>query len=344
MNSFRTAWIAFISLLLSGCYYGHLVKGEYALLSKREPIADILKDPQRDATLRQRLQIALDARAYATRVLKLPDNDSYTQYADVQKPYVVWNVFAAPELSMESLEHCFLFAGCVAYRGYFDEAMAQAEAADLKAQGYEVHVAGVPAYSTLGWFDDPLLNTMMRGTDERLISSVFHELAHQQLYLKGDTAFNESFASFVGEEGARQYFKNLGRSNQAELLRLQYEEQFIALVMETRKSLERLYQGHTSDDKKRERKQKIIRHLKARYAELRAGEWKNFDGYDPWFAVEINNARLLPFGLYHEWAPAFARLFLDQQEDWTKFYVAAEQLAELPEAKRHAQLRRLKNP
>lgn len=344
MRRLAACLILAASLPLGGCYYGHLAKGQYELLSKREPIADILKDENRDAGLKQRLQTLLDARAYASRVLKLPDNGSYTEYADLQRPYVLWNVFATPELSMEPLEHCFLFVGCVAYRGYFDEHMAREEAAALKQDGYEVYVAGVPAYSTLGWFDDPVLNTMMRSSDEFLISTVFHELAHQQLYLKGDTTFNESFASFVGEEGARQYLKNLGRGTHEGQLRRQREDQFIALLLETRGSLKRLYEGHISDDKKRERKQKIIGRLKTRYAELRAGDWKDFDGYDRWFSEEINNARLLPFGLYHEWIAAFDHLFHDQQQDWSKFYQAAALLSRKSESERRSELRRLQSP
>lgn len=343
MSPLRSICILLTSLLLSGCYYGHLAKGEYDLLSKSEPIADILKNGKHDAALKQRLKTLLDVRSYASQVLKLPDNDSYTQYVDLQRPFVLWNVFAAPELSMEPLEHCFLFAGCVAYRGYFDERSAQDEAAELKADGYEVHVAGVSAYSTLGWFDDPVISTMMRGSDEFLISTVFHELAHQQLYLKGDTAFNESFASFVGEEGARQYLSSRGQDTRTERLRRQREDQFISLILETRASLKRLYEGRLSDDKKRERKQKALGRLKARYAELRAGEWKDFDDYDRWFSEEINNARLLPFGMYHEWVTAFARLFREQKQDWTKFYAAAERLSGRSEAERHAELRRLRN-
>lgn len=343
MSRLRTLILLSGSLLLNGCYYGHLARGEYDLLSKREPIADILKDEKRDAGLKQRLQLLLDARAYASHALKLPDNDSYTSYSDLQRPYALWNVFAAPELSMQAVEHCFLFSGCVAYRGYFDEGLAKAEAESLRKDGYEVYVAGVPAYSTLGWFDDPVLNTMLRGSDEFLISTLFHELAHQQLYLKGDTAFNESFASFVGEEGARQYLKGRGQETGAEQIRRQREDLFVGMILETRKRLERLYEGHISDETKRERKQKIISRLRAQYAELRAGDWKDFDGYDRWFEGDINNARLLPFGLYHEWIQAFARLYQQQNRDWPRFYAAAERLSELPEDQRQSELRRLKN-
>lgn len=332
-----------LTLCLQGCYYTHVAKGEYDLLAARRPIAEILQDPQQTPALKQRLQLVLDARSFAARALQLPDNGSYTSYVDVKKPYVVWNVFAAPELSLEPVTHCFWFAGCVAYQGFFDEADARDEAASLKADGNEVFVAGVPAYSTLGWFDDPILSTMLRGDDDTVISTVFHELAHQRFYLKGDTAFNESFASFVGEEGLHRYLLSLGRdSTRGDVARAR-EDRFVSMILETRGSLQRLYRSHLSDDQKRARKQAAIERLRKEYAALRATDWKDFDGYDRWFAQEINNARLLPFGLYHEWVPAFAQLFEEQHGDWTKFYQAVEALGDLSASERTARLRHLLN-
>lgn len=191
-------------LPLAGCsslgYYSSLAQGQRALLQAREPIAAVVSDEQRDPLLRQRLKRVQDARAWAVRQLKLPDNRSYTTYSDLGRPYVVWNVFATPELSLEPLQNCFLLVGCLAYRGYHQQDAAEHRAEDLRKQGYDVHVGGVPAYSTLNWFADPVLNTMMRWSDEVLVGMIFHELAHQLLYIRDDTAFNESYAEFVEED------------------------------------------------------------------------------------------------------------------------------------------------
>jgi predicted aminopeptidase len=343
VNHFKALLIICASLMLSGCYYTHLAQGEFDLLSKREPITEILKDDTRDPALKHRLQKILDARAYASRTLKLPDNGSYTQYADVQRDAVLWNVFATSELSLEPLQHCFVFVGCVAYRGYFDQQQAQDEASSLKAQGYDVYVGSVPAYSTLGWFDDPVINTMMHWSDEFLISTVFHELAHQQLYVKGDTAFNESFASFVGQEGLRQYLRSIHAQSEAETKRQQHEARFIRLILDARERLSALYKTRLAPEAMRQRKQQEFARLRKSYSALRAHDWKNFSAYDHWFDTELNNARLLPFGLYDEWVPAFASLYREQRQDWTAFYVAAKKLTELPERERELQLERLRN-
>ena len=196
-----------LTALLSGCqvgYYAHLLRGELDLLSRRQSIEGLLAAPQTDAALKPRLALALEARRFASRELRLPDNGSYTQYADLGRPYALWNVYASPEFALAGHEWCYPLLGCMEYRGFYDRERAEAEATRLRGQGLDVAVAGVPAYSTLGWFDDPVLNTLLRGPDDWLAGTVFHELAHQQLFAKGDTSFNESFASFVEEEGLRR--------------------------------------------------------------------------------------------------------------------------------------------
>lgn len=324
--------------LLTGCqagYYAHLLRGQYDLLSRRVPIAELLAQPDTAPELRQRLSAALDARVFAVRVLKLPDNDSYTRYADLGRPYAVWNVFAAPEFSLKPVEWCYGLVGCMAYRGYYDVTLAREAAAALAAQGHDVYVGGVPAYSTLGWFDDPVLNTMLAGSDDQLAGTIFHELAHQRLFVKGDTEFSESFARFVEEQGLRDYLRGFPERERHMQRQQAHEAHFIALVLEARRRLESLYASDLPPDAMRQRKQQEFERLRSEYAG--GGD----AGYDGWMAGPINNARLLPFGLYHQWAPAFAVLFMDAGSDWSAFYRAAESLSELESQAREQALHAL---
>jgi predicted aminopeptidase len=330
--------------LLGGCstldYYAQLASGQVQLLSKREPIAQLLADPQTDAKLKARLAQAQQARAFASDRLDLPRNRSYTLYADLGRPYVMWNVFAAPEFSLKPVLNCLPIAGCVAYRGYYHRADAERRAAALRAAGDDTDVEGVPAYSTLGWFDDPILNTMLRWDDDTLDSTIFHELAHQQLYLKGDTAFNESFATFVQREGLREWRAARGRPAGDDDGTCR-DDQFVALILATRRQLEALYASGQPVELMRQRKQALFDALRADYRQLRDGSWRGYAGYDAWMNAPLNNARLLPFGLYHRWVPAFATLFRASHEDWPAFYAAARRLSEAPAAQREARLQQL---
>jgi predicted aminopeptidase len=334
--------LAALALLLAGCshlaYYGHLARGQLDLLGRRQDIARLVTDPQVDAALAARLRKVQEARTFASRHLGLPDNASYTQYAELDRPYVVWNVLAAAEFSVAAVEHCFLWVGCLAYRGYFDEARARAEAARLTQQGLDASVTGVPAYSTLGWFSDPLLSSMLHWSDEWLIGTLFHELAHQQLYVKDDTAFNESFASFVEEEGLRQYLAASGGSSDEYRLLKQRQQQFVALALAARGDLEQLYASGMEEAAMRAAKRQRFERLRADYEALRDGEWSGWNGYDRWFSEPLNNARLVPFALYDAAVPAFAALFARAGRDWTRFYAAAHALGQLPEAERTARL------
>lgn len=334
-----------LAALSAGCanlgYYGHLARGQMQLLGAREDITRIVADESRDPVLRERLRQVQDARRFASQQLGLPDNASYTEYADLGRPYVVWNVFAAPEFSLEAVEHCFLLTGCLAYRGYFDEAQARAQAAVLQAAGNEVYVAGIPAYSTLGWFDDPVLSTMMHWDDARLIGTLFHELAHQQLFIKGDTAFNESFASFVEDEGLRQYLAARGGGGAAQEGLKRREHQFTALLLAARSDLEALYRSPLRLEAMQAAKTERFARLQADYQRLRDGDWQGWGGYDRFFAEGLNNAKLLPFGLYDGWVPAFAALFRQQQSEWPAFYAAAKKLGAEPGDRRQALLEQL---
>jgi predicted aminopeptidase len=317
-------------------YYGHLARGELSLLAARRPIDRIISDPATDPQLKARLELAEHARAFASDHLQLPRNGSYTKYADLGRPYVMWNVFAAPEFSLDAARQCFPIAGCVAYRGYYDRARAQAESEQLHAQGLETWIGGVAAYSTLGWFDDPILNTMLAWGDDELAATIFHELAHQKIYVKDDTQFNESFATFVQREGLRQWyaFTALSPTDDAEQER---SDQFDGLVLTARDRLQALYASNLPADAMRARKAEEIQRLRTQYYQLRDTQWKGVGLYDEWIKSDINNAKLLPFGLYHEWVPAFAALFAQKAGDWPAFYAGVAELANAkPEARRQA--------
>lgn len=340
----RALAVLLLAAGLSGCssigYYAHLAEGQMQLLAKRKPIADLIADPATDPELSRRLKLALQARAFASDHLALPRNGSYTLYADLGRPWVVQNVFATPEFSTHSIQHCFPIAGCVSYRGYYDQARAEAEAARLKAKGDDVYIGSSAAYSTLGWFDDPVLNTMLRWDDDQLVGTIFHELGHQRLYVKDDTSFNESFATFIEQQGLREWHTARGEAA-GDSISTQRSDEFARLVLATRKRLDTLYASKLPAEVMRMRKQAEFDRLRADYRQLRDSQWQGYDGYDGWIDSELNNAKLLPFGLYHRWLPAFALVFERAGKAWPAFYAAAKKLADQPAAARTAALKAL---
>lgn len=329
-------------LLLSGCssvrYYSQLASGQWQLLKSREPVDALIADPQQPSALRQQLTRAQAARTFATQQLHLPDNQSYRLYANLQRPFVVWNVFATPEFSLTPITHCFPIAGCVAYRGYYSQGGARGEAALARQQGRDVFISGVEAYSTLGWFDDPILNTMLSWGDERLATLIFHELAHQRVYVKDDTEFNESFASFVEQEGTRQWRAHQGLPPLS-ATGTQQRDQFIELVLGTRQRLQTLYEQPLPAPVMRQRKEQEFERMRHEYRQLRDQQWGGNRRYDTWANSPMNNAKLLPFGLYDQWVPAFATLFKKSGNDWQVFYAEVEQVGQLPPLQRTAALR-----
>ena len=331
-------------VLLSGCssvsYYGQLASGQWQLLQAREPVAKVIADPARPQPLRDHLVQAQKARTFASEQLHLPDNQSYRLYADIGRPYVVWNVFATQEFSLAAQNHCFPIAGCVAYRGYYSQGAARGEAALLKQQGLDVSIGGVEAYSTLGWFNDPIMSSMLSWGDERLATLIFHELAHQRFYVKDDTEFNESFATFVEQEGTRQWRVARGLAPIGSAA-LQQRDQFTRLVLDTRKRLETLYAQPLAADAMRRAKAAEFERLRSEYRQVRDSQWGGDKRYDAWVNQPMNNARLLPFGLYDQWVPAFAALFRQEGGNWLKFYAAVERMGQLPVAQRKAALRQL---
>lgn len=331
-------------LLLSGCasvgYYGQLAEGQWQLLHARQPVEHLVQDPATDPKLRQRLLHAEQARVFASQRLKLPDNRSYRVYADLGRPYVVWNVFATPALSLQPVTHCFPIAGCVAYRGYYRQGAARGAAALMRQQGLDVYIGGVEAYSTLGWFDDPILSSMVGWGDERLASLIFHELAHQRFYLQDDTAFNESFATFVEQEGSRQWRVARGLPALHEDGARQRDD-FTRLVLATRERLQAVYAGPLDDAGKRAAKQAEFERLRREYQALRDQQWGGDRRYDAWVYGPMSNAKLLPFGLYDQWVPAFAALYRDVGGEWTRFYERVEALGRLPAQQRKVEMERL---
>jgi predicted aminopeptidase len=338
LDRIRRPWVPLLSIvLLSGCssldYYGQLARGQLALLHARKPVQALIDDPAQPQPLRQRLALTQQARTFASASLGLPDNGSYRVYADIQRPYVVWNLFATPEFSLEPENHCFPIAGCVAYRGYYQLGRARGAAALLRQQGLDTWVGGVEAYSTLGWFDDPLLSTMLRWDDDRLAALIFHELAHQQLYVPGDTAFNESFASFVEREGLNQWRTSRGLSTRSDE-DSRRRDALTRLVLDARERLQQLYASGLPPERMRQAKAEEFEHLRRDYRAMRDRDWGGYNRFDAWVDGPMNNAKLLPFGLYDLWVPAFAALFREVGGDWQAFYQRAGQLGDLPQQER----------
>jgi len=349
MNSTRHAGLlalltALLSLLLVTCvspgYYVQAVTGHLELMRRQQPVAEIISAEQTDPTLRGRLELATELRAFAVRELGLPDNGSYTQFVRTGRDAVTWNVVATPELSLEVRRWCFLVAGCVPYRGYFQREAAEKFASNLHSDGLDVVVSPATAYSTLGWFEDPLLDTMLRYRDEQLAAVLFHELAHQQVYVRDDTDFNESYASFVEEVGVTLWLQASGRADRLpEWQRLQQAAaRFDSLLLQTRDRLTGLYASPATEDEKRRTKGILFQHLEADYQELVNGPWNGNDYFAGWFAGELNNARLALFNSYRGGICAFSALYAEAGQDIRRFHARAAEWADLEPAARRAWL------
>lgn len=338
----RIVLVIAVPLLLGGCasveYYWQGIAGQMELLARARPVADV-EATTADPELRARLQRAQAIRRFASAELGLPDNGSYTRYADLGRSFVVWNVFAAPELALEPRRWCFPVAGCVSYRGYFAEADARAEAARLAAEGEDVHVGGVPAYSTLGWFDEPLLSSFIGYREPDLARLIFHELAHQVVYLPGDTGFNESFATAVEQAGlARWLAAQAGRPDATELAAQvargdQLRRDFRGLIVRTRARLEAIYTGADDLMTKREAKAAALATMRTEYEQLKR-TWGGVPAYDRWFAAGANNAGIAAVGLYADRVPQFQALLAAEAGDLPRFYARVRELAALPRAER----------
>ena len=341
--------IAAASAILSGCsdieYYWQGIAGQTDLLARAKPIPDVIATTS-DTALKNRLIRAQEIRAFASRELGLPDNRSYTSYADLGRPYAVWNVFAAPELSLTPRQWCFPVAGCVNYRGYFSEADARAEAARLAANGDDVHVSGIPAYSTLGYFDDPVLSTFVRYREVDLARLIFHELAHQVVYVKDDTSFNESFAVAVEEAGVARWLAHEARVRgeaERETLTAELERgrdlraEFRNLIGTTRERLTALYASNASEEEKRAGKAEAFAALRSSYEERKAATGGGVS-FDRWFAGGANNAGIAAMALYADRVPQFTALLAAENGDLPRFYARVKALGALPPAEREPAL------
>lgn len=311
-------------------YYGQAARGQLAILWSREKISDLLESEGLPPELRQKLTTVLEIREFATDELLLPAGDSYLSYVELERQHVVWNVFAAPEFSVDPVSWCYPIAGCVSYRGYFSEGGARDFADRLQKQGLDVYTGGVDAYSTLGWFDDPVLSTVINRQDYQLASLIFHELAHQLVYIPGDTTFNESFATAVEQEGLRRWLDRQGDSVSLERARQETgrRQQFVELVIAYRDRFASLYRMELSDRVMRTRKTALQQDMRMAYQELKRG-WGGVGAYDRWFENSLNNAQLSTVSSYNELVPAFVSLLREEDGDLSAFYEQVTELAEL---------------
>ncbi|MFP3873888.1 MAG: aminopeptidase [Thiohalophilus sp.] len=339
----RTVLLLFVIVVtLPGCstlsYYLGAVNGHAEILNRQRPVSEVIRDPGTRDAVREALIQLQQARRFAVDVLLLPDNDSYRYYADIGREYAVWNVIATPELSVEPRQWCFLFAGCLNYRGYFAEQKARAYAGKLQEQGDDTHIAGARAYSTLGWFDDPLLNTMLLKNEAGRLGVLFHELAHQKIYIDDDPAFNEGFAVFVQQEGVRRWFEAQGRDEAIDRYRqtVARRARFHGLLLETREKLAKLYASQQPAAVKREKKQQHFADLRQAYRQLKQ-QWHGYDGYDEWMQQPLNNAHLALIATYREQVTRFEKLLDSHNGDLAAFYAEVERLAKLsPEQRKSA--------
>lgn len=339
-------WLAaplLVVVSLEGCssfgYYMQAAGGQWSLAAQRRQIAGLIAANDTPPPLRHRLELVQSIRHYAGTALDLDAGDSYRQYVALDRPFVVWNVFATPALAMTPVRWCFPVAGCVDYRGYFHEDDARRFALRLARRGDDTYVGGVPAYSTLGWFDDPVLSTFIWRDDAHLAELMFHELAHRRFYLKGDTPFNESYATAVAAEGVCEWLTASGRRTALARYRLasRTEERFLEWAAGHREALAKLYAEPISDTEKRRRKVAQIDAMQHEFENLLSSE-PAFEPYRQWVMNDLNNAKLISARAYHRWVDAFRQLMHGHAGDWPGFYRAVSRLADMPAQARHARL------
>lgn len=336
--------LALSASALTGCssmgYYWQAIDGHFDIVSREQPIHKLLQEKQLSPALRHKLELIQKARRFASKQLDLTDNGSYTTYADLHRPYVTWNVIATPRFSVVPRHWCFVFAGCFNYRGYFHEQDAKAFAKKLKQQGMDVAIAGAWAYSTLGWFDDPVLNTMLDHDDADVVGTLFHELGHQTVYVKNDSSFNESFANTVELVGLQRWYQHLGTPTkyQAYLQRQQQHKAVIRLLEHTRNELRRIYAEPISNTDKQKLKTQTFAALKRSYHAWR--KQHSYAVFDNWMKQKLNNAELALIATYSDKIPAFKAMLVSVHDKLPAFYTLARKIGELPPKQRNATLQK----
>jgi predicted aminopeptidase len=334
LKSFWTKIILgiFSAIALCGCnsvsYYHHLISGQIAILNKKQPIKQIVTDPYVSADLKNKLNLVQQVREFAKNELHLPVKHHYLSFVQLDRPFVLWNVYATPEFSFRPKTWCYPFVGCTAYRGYFSQHKAHEYADKLKEQGYDVFTGGVAAYSTLGWFDDPVLSTFIHRSNIKLTALLFHELAHQILFVEDDTTFNESFATTVEQEGIRRWLKTKNSLDSFREYQVDYRRhrQFLQLIATYRNKLDLLYAENMPAVNKRQVKASLFEELRDEYSLLKQ-HWEGYTGYDPWFNHKLNNAQLLSVSTYHDLVPAFLQLLKNNGNDLKLLYKYCQTLA-----------------
>jgi predicted aminopeptidase len=340
LHYYRSTLLFLFVLLTSGCasvnYYAQSIQGQFELIQKRQDISPLLTQNDLSDTLRHKLETVLKLRDFSIKQLGLPNNNSYLSYANLERDYVIWNIFATEEFSLTPIKWCYLIVGCLDYRGYFAESDARQHATRLKDQGHDIYLGGVSAYSTLGWFADPVLNTMLRWSDIRLATVMFHELAHQQLYIKNDTEFNEAYADTVATIGVTKWLKQHANENQySEYEQSQkQEQQFISLVMKYKILLSELYQSEKNKDSMRRQKKTLFGQMTDEYNILSSHWQKN--SYANWFSSDLNNAKLAAIVTYRKYVPAFIAIYEKLDSDLIKFYSFSKSLSNCKQTKRSA--------
>jgi predicted aminopeptidase len=326
-------------ILLSGCadlgYYWHSASGHLGVMNKRVDIEDLLDQDTTEAALAERLRLVLQIRLFSVERLKLPDNDSYRSYVELNRPYVLQNLFAAPEFSTRLYQWCYPIIGCAGYRGYYDEERLQAYIEKLKSDGLEVHVGTVSAYSTLGWFDDPVLSSFINWPDYRLAGLLFHELTHQQIYIDDDTTFNESLASAVQQAGTELWLIDQQQSRQLEGFHgwLKYRDQVIELIVSTQQKLNRIYASEISDAEKRLAKQQAFEQAREEHLTI-AERHSVTGGFSHWFGGELNNAKFGSVAAYNSQVPAFLAILDYHSGQFEIFYQYIDRLSQLDKTSR----------
>jgi predicted aminopeptidase len=348
-------WI-FSSLLVlalaavAGCqsigYYKQAVSGQVQMLSNQQPLSKLIADSETKPALKEKFRLILALREFAEANLGLSAGGRYLSYVDLHRSNAVWNVYAAPELSLKPKSWWYPVVGSVTYRGYFSEKDAEKYAAKIRKKGFDVYVGGVDAYSTLGWFKDPVLNTFIDDSERRLAALIFHELTHQRLFISGDTEFNEALATAVAEEGLRRWLleKNDSVALEKYHAELKRKKQFVDLIQKTRRQLKSVYEKFPADSQPamaREQKKIILNQLRADYAKLKQ-EWNGHSGYDDWFAGPLNNAQLNTVSTYYDLVPVFRKMIDDDGGDLKRFFSGAKKFAQMSKEKRHDALAQLK--